>query len=271
MKHLASLLLLVAVTAPICANAGMAVTDPKSYTYYMKQLKEAQDQLKKMQEQLDVATETKKQVTDMAADVTGVYNRAKGIKDDLDRVKTIANNPRRVFSDAERIMDLAENPEEVFKEVDVNLDSIFVDLSDPDINPWMVQKKKQNEVQKIFKDAMRNTEIELASMPARMEAIEKLTSQIDTTENIKDSQDLTNRLIAELVIGQERMITILSQLAQAEVAAQFMGYDKQVADEFRARSSEKKEAGKRTNLEKMFDDRGTKEAYEGPASDIFGL
>lgn len=272
MKYLARLLLLVAVSFPLhVVNAGMAVTDPTSYTYYMQQLKEAQNQLSKLSEQITLAEETKKQVTDMAADVTGVYNRAKGIKDDLDRVKGIAKNPRRVFSDAERILDLAENPEQVFKEVDMNLDNIFVDLSDPDINPWMVQRKKQNEVQKIFKDAMRNSEIELASMPARMEAIEKLAAQIDSTENIKDSQDLTNRLITELIIGQERMITILSQLAQAEVAAQFMGYDEEVADEFRERSSAKNESGPTTELDRFFEEEGTAAAYEGPASDIFGL
>lgn len=271
MKHLVSLLLIVAVSFPLHAIAGMAVTDPTSYTYYMQQLKEAGEQLKKMQEQIALAEETKKQVTNMAADVTGVYNRAKGIKADLDKVQAIARNPRRVFSSVDRMLDLVEDPEQVFKEVDINLDNIFVDLSDPNINPWMVQHKKDNEVQKIFKDAMRTSEIELASMPARMEAIEKLAAQIDQTENIKDSQDLTNRLITELIIGQERMITLLSQLAQAEVAAQFMGYNEAVADEFRGRSNAASTKPTGTELQKHYEETGIADRSEKPMSDIFGL
>ena len=271
MKNLASLLLLVAVsfTLPV-AYAAMAVTDPKSYSYYIKQLKEAGEQLKKLEEQIALAEDTKKQVTNMAADVTGVYNRAKGITEDLNRVKGIVGQSRRVFSDAEKLLDLEGDAEAIFKEVDINLDKIYVDISDPDINPWMVQHKKNHEVQKIFKDNLRNAEIELASMPARMEAIEKLSAQIDQTENIKDSQDLTNRLITELIIGQERMITILSQLAQAEVAAQFTGYNEAVADEFRDRSNAKTTGGK-TKLQEYMSKHGTPEAQNRPATELLGF
>lgn len=269
MKNLARLLLLVAVSFPLCVvHAGMAVTDPTSYSYYMKQLKEAGEQLKKLEEQIALAEDTKKQVTDMAADVTGVYNRAKGITEDLNRVKGLMGQSRRVFSDAEKLLDLEGDAGAIFKEVDINLDKIYVDISDPDINPWMVQHKKNHEVQKIFKDNLRNAEIELASMPARMEAIEKLSAQIDQTENIKDSQDLTNRLITELIIGQERMITILSQLAQAEVAAQFTGYNEEVADEFRDRSNAKNPAPK-SALQKLGDQHDVESRFDKPMSDIF--
>lgn len=270
MKKLVRLLLTVAVSLPLCVNAAMVVSDPKSYTYYMKQLKEASQQLKKLEEQISIASDTKEQVTNMAADVTGVYNRAKGITKDLQKVRGLMEKPKRVFSDAQRILEHGEDSAAIFKEVDLNLDNIFVDISNPDINPWMVQKKKQNEVQKIFKDALRNTEIELAKMPARMEGIEALAAQIDTTENIKDSQDLTNRLITELIIGQERMITILSQLAQAEVAAQYTGYNEQAANEFRERSNVK-EKSRPSAFSKAYRENDIDTKADRPLGELIGL
>lgn len=270
MKHLASLLLLVAVTAPYCVNAGMTVTDPTSYTYYMKQLKEAQNQLKKLQEQIKIAEDTKKTVTTMADDITGAYNRARGVVNDLKKVKGIISQPDRIFSDAKKIMDMVDDPEAMFKEVDINLDNIFVDISHPDVNPWMVQRKKQAEVQKIFKDALRSSEIELAKLPARMDAIEALAAQIDKTENIKDSQDLTNRLITELIIGQERMISLLSQLAQAEVAAEYTGYNEETDGAFRERSHLKSES-KKSAFSKFVRENDAVADAERPLSDLIGL
>lgn len=270
MKKLASLLLIVAVSLPLSVNAGMVVTDPSSYTYYMKQLKEAQTQLKELQKQVKVATETKDTVLRMSSDITGSYNRAKGVIDDLKNIQNVLSQPRRVFSRVDKILELAGDPEAQFKEVDVNLDKIFVDISDLEINPWMVQKKKEIEVQKIFKDAMRSTELEMAKMPQRIEAIEKLAGQIDTTENIKDSQDLTNRLIVELITGQERMIALMSQMGQAEVAAQFTGYNEEIASQFQDRSIEKT-ASKESAFEKFSKENNAAEKMERPASELLGL
>ena len=269
MKNLARLLLLVAVSFPLCVvHAGMPVTDPTSYTYYIQQLKEAQNQLKTMEDNLDIATQSKDTLLDMSSDITGAYNRAKGVIDDLKKVQGILSQPDRVFSDAQRIMDLAGDAEAIFKEVDINLDKIFVDISDPDVNPYMVQRKKQAEVQKIFKDALRSSELELAKLPARMDEIEKLAGQIDQTANIKDSQDLTNRLLTELIIGQERMISLMSQLAQAEVAAQYTGYNEETDGAFRDRSHAKNPAPK-SALQKLGDQHDVEGRFDKPMSDIF--
>jgi hypothetical protein len=270
MKKLVSLLLLVAVSLPLSVNAGMVVSDPASYTYYVKQLKEAQTLLKAMQDQVKIATDTNDTVLRMADDVVGKYNRARGVVDDLRNIKDVLSQPRRVFSSVDKILALADDPEAQFKEVDVNLDKIFVDISDPEINPWMVQKKREIEVQKIFKDAMRSTELEMAKMPQRIEAIEKLAGQIDTTENIKDSQDLTNRLIVELITGQERMITLMSQMGQAEVAAQYTGYNEEIASEFQDRSIEKT-ASQESSFEKFANENDAAEKLDRPASELFGF
>jgi hypothetical protein len=249
------------------ALAGMPVTDPTSYTYYIQQLKEAQNQLKTMQDNLDVVTKSKETLLTMSSDITGAYNRAKGIVNDLKQVEGIISQTNRVFSDAKRLKDLADDPKAIFKEVDLNFDNIFVDMTDPEVNPYMVQRKKQAEVQKIFKDALRSSEIELAKLPSRMEAIEKLASQIDQTANIKDSQDLTNRLLTELIVGQERMISLLAQLAQAEVAAEYTGYSEEKDGAFRDRSHAKKTDSKPSKLKEFLTE--DTPALDKPFSDLF--
>ena len=270
MKYLQLICLFVFIGYFSVVKAGMPVTDPTSYTYYIKQLKEAQNQLKTMQDNLDVVTESKETLLTMSSDITGAYNRAKGVIADLKKVQGILSQPNRVFSNAERIKDLADDPEAIFKEVDINLDKIFVDISDPEVNPYMVQRKKQAEVQKIFKDALRGSEIELAKLPTRIETIEKLAGQIDLTANIKDSQDLTNRLITELIIGQERMINLLAQLAQAEVAAQYTGYSEEKDGAFRERSHAKK-SNKRSAFSDAYKSMRIEEKAAKPLTELFGM
>ena len=71
MKYLQLICLFVFLGYYSVVKAGMPVTDPTSYTYYIKQLKEAQNQLKTMEDNLDVVTEAKDTLLSMSSDITG--------------------------------------------------------------------------------------------------------------------------------------------------------------------------------------------------------
>ena len=250
------------------ALAGLTVTDPKSYTYYIKELKEATRQLEALQEGLTIATDTKNKIFTIAEDVIGFYNHAVGIADDLERIKRIINDPKHILKEAERIAK-GEDPdmEQLFEEIDLNHDNIYVDLSDPEVNPWLIEQKRRDEAQRLFEEALKHGQAEQALLAARIETIKKLTNKIDRTENIKSSQDLTNRLLAELVAGQERLIAMLLKFAQAEAAAQFTSYNEEAAEEYKASDPKKKKGRESILLKRLHEEYQT----ERNARELFGL
>lgn len=199
------------------AAQALVVSDPGAYARMAEALKNAQQQLEQMSQTVQEITKAKETLSQIKGQLEGTYNRSAGIYSEikiLEKAKAGAGiNP--LLKDAAYGKD--------YKDLDTLLNEVFVDPRDKEYNAWLLKDAKAETRQNVYKNTIKRTEIELNEMDKRIKRINNLSDQIDTTKNQKDAQDLANRLLVELLLGQERMISVLSNLAQAYAITEYRG------------------------------------------------
>lgn len=229
--------------------SALVVSDPGAYARMAEALKNAQAQLEKMSQQVQELTKAKETLGKITGQLEGNYNRAVGLYSEIKQISKQLEKGKPSFGDGKYGKD--------YKELDVYIDEIFVDPRDKEYNAWLLSKAKYETRQNVYKESMKKSEVELREMDKRMQKIASLGDAINQTQNTKDAQDLSNRLLTELLIGQERLIGIVAQLAQAYAIANYKGVTKKDGRQSAGSSKE-------TALDRMAREAG---AHEGMTTD----
>jgi len=234
------LALLVALTVllPASEASGMIVSDPTSYTYMIEQITKYEKQIEQMAKTAEKATVTADKLTAMKNQLEGNYNRVAGLADRLTKVaKRMEQVPYSLESDVLKIQKklgtnegrLNDGDMTEWESLDLHVDGVFGDPRDPNWNPWKVNEQKYEVRQGVLRNSLKQSTLRLHGLKKRMDELKTLFDEIDRTKNIKDSQDLTNRLFAELLVGQQEMIELLAHMAQATAVMKYKGMTKKGA------------------------------------------
>jgi len=227
-------ILILAILIPFNVySVGGVVTDPSSYMYYVEQLVKAEEMITNQIDQVEKATITADKLTGMKKQLEGSYNRIVGLPDRLIKAsKALKKVPTNLQTDVSKIRaSLGTNSGylptsrdiDKWDSLDYHVDGVFGDPRDPKWNPWKLTEKKYEMRQGILKNSLKQSTLKVHGLKNRLDELNKLFSSIDSTKNIKDSQDLTNRLLAELLTGQQEVIGILAHAAQAMAIMQYEG------------------------------------------------
>lgn len=225
-----SALLAVSLALPVPTAVAMVTTDPTSYTYFVKQIAEAQKQLAEAQKQVDTLGGIKTVADKTQRAVMGNYNRAKGLVNDLQRIrKKLEATPTTMQGMAKKWLSLGdaglEIGEDGFVSVGKLLDTNWIDPRD--IKKNVERLKKLDQIYQVKQASLRgNIEASdeiLRAMPERLKTIEGLVEQIDQTENIKDAQDLSNRFLAEILKVLAEMSAIAAKIGESYALMNYQG------------------------------------------------
>lgn len=210
-----------AATFPVRA---MVVSDPTSYTYYIEQVKSLQQQVEIMQKTVNTMENVQKTIEsgDIAAvgkvqrQLEGVYNRA------TDAGQEIDETAKRLGATTTPLA-----------EPDPNADSMqwagHNYLKNRFKAPGEIGKTQANKMELAkardytYEQALLSADQSLRSLDNRFSVQKKLAKQIDETENIKDAQDLSNRILIELVAIQTEMLAAINYMSAALAAREYQG------------------------------------------------
>ncbi|WP_320173409.1 hypothetical protein [Maridesulfovibrio sp.] len=214
---------------PMQAEA-MTVSDPGSYGYYVQQLQKAQQQIKEQMKQFEVLQQSYsmlqeqfKELQDIKDQVKGYYDQGKAFVGKIQNIKSqIEAIPSSVVGRVKEISSLLEDIGEFTEATDM-LDGIFGDPRSPNYNPWKQLAPKYQLRQQGLKDTIEKSEKLLAGMKDRFAVLEDLTNKIDSTENIKEAQDLTNVFLAQIISILSEQLALTAQIGEAQALMNFSG------------------------------------------------
>lgn len=258
-----SLALVLLKIAP--AYAGMVVTDPSSYSYYVEQLKKQAVQIEAATKQVETLGGVLDTVNNIESKIMGHYNRATGIVNRIDRLQKVMsrNTDGDMFAKLRQIGDAGRAAGGVLRgtagEVkavgrdygDLTGNDIFADtqkvldwnFGDPrDHSDPMAQYRnadgKYQAQQSALKGVVANSEGLLAGIKDRIDVIKDLAQQANSTANMKDSQDMTNAILIEILKTLTDFLAIAAQANQASALLNYSGAtDQTMADRQKVLSS----------------------------------
>lgn len=237
---------------------GGVVTDPGSYSYYalqietaMKDLDATYEQVKVGTDQLAVVTDTYDELQKVEGNLTGQYNRAtkalnrfKDMEDlsDFQKATQFANRTLKSLVDHESYVgDIEDNLEELFGN----------DLKD---SGWInLSADKKAAKQASYKNAIISAELAKGKSNLQLERIKDYAGVVNSTANIKDSQDVSNTLLLEMLNNQRELIDLVASVSKNLALSQYDG-------------GENKKINDTSKKEKDITD---KTAFEKPSSGIF--
>lgn len=244
MKKIVALVLAVLSAVPSQARAvGDVVTDPKSYGYYVQQLKEMGKQTQEAIKQVQTLGGIRTTVEDTQRAVTGTYNRGMGLINDVERLKkrvgsdpsTLDGNFRKwsgivgsASSMAGRVESTADRAAGHYYDAREILDDNFEDprtrkKSGGTRTPNFSADRQYQIGQSSLKDAVAAAEGTLQELPKRVSTLSGLAEQIDGTKNLKDAADLQNRFLAEILQTLHELVSITARLGEAQALQSYTG------------------------------------------------
>lgn len=214
------------------AIAGMVVTDPSSYTYYVEQIAKLEKQFETMTKTLEKAEVTADKLTAMKKQLEGTYNRIAGLRERMTkRAERIGAMPDNWQSQVENISsDLSNNsgylPDQhnmsEWQKLELAIDSSFCDPREEDCDLWVSADRRYEVRQRILKSSLKRSTVMLAGLQGRMKELSTLFQEVGKGSQ-RDEMNLTNRLLSELLIGQQQVIALLAQIGQANAIAEYQG------------------------------------------------
>lgn len=203
----------------LSSNNTMAliVSDPGAYIRIAQQIQEAQKIYSEVQKQVQ-------EVQRVYKNLEGNLKRGVGSVRDIRRIK---NNLQRLIPALYNLSlpDGTKIDPSISEDVGKALDQIFVS---PTANPQESELTREQQrifTQRTLKSSLSFSESILADIEQSLENFETLAAQIDETKTLKDSQDLTNRYLQEILTGQSKVIMLLAQLTRAEAALHYQGVE----------------------------------------------
>lgn len=212
-------------------GVGDIVADPGSYVYYAEQITQMAQQVSTMADVLetakdtyDTAQDTYDGVRSMADDVTGVYDNALGLIESTGVFKEVTDQlPSGLQNKYYKLNKYNDDPAKAFKEMADYLASNYKDPLSADYDPVKYDMFRFITEQQAAETVLKTSAQRLDGLKPRVETIDELANKIDSTENIKDSADLQNRFLAEILIVITEMNDTLQQMAQLEAFNKYRG------------------------------------------------
>jgi hypothetical protein len=198
----------------IAFGFGGVVTDPGSYSYYATQIEQAIEQVRLAEEQVNQATKTYNKVTSLEKNITGNAQRAGR---NLEKIKDLQNISKIDIEKSLRyakkaLKDVEEIPE-YKKGIMDGVDSIF--SKDNKDGGWVnVEAEKRAARQQSFKKSLVDSELTLGKIEIQYERMEELAQATNETDSLKDSTDVTNTILLEMLGNQRDLITLLANVSQ---------------------------------------------------------
>jgi hypothetical protein len=192
--------------------AQWVTTDPTSYTYFVEQIKQAAETLKSAQQTVDGIKGVHNQVT-------GIYNRAKGVVGDLKKAESVWRDVDGVLTrrGAGQGMPRGDGG---FVDIDKVINGTY---GDPRTRGMQGADGRHEVQQQALKGVIVDSEKLLAGVADRLAKVGELAGQIDTTQNIKDSADLGNRIAIEILKTLVDMLAIAAKSHQAQSLFNYSG------------------------------------------------
>jgi hypothetical protein len=215
------------------AYAALAVSDSGAYAYWATQIEKAVKQIEELQGIIDKGQEIKTETINVYNTLKGNYDRAKGFMDGMNNLMgKIENSPYTTKAQLEGWIDQVGDGtfEDLLSPEDV-LEAVFNDPRNPEIKIGQNHDQRFNTRQIALKDAITNADELLKSMPEMFQRVKELSEQIDQTENMKDSMDLNNRLLLELIQIQLAQLSMQMQFEKAGALVNFQGVQSEAVKE----------------------------------------
>lgn len=236
--------------APFPASAGMVVTDPTSYSYYVKQIEQQVKELEHMAKQVETMGGVLTEAQKIERNLTGHYSRAVGLVNRMNRLVTSmgkepsggiigeakkwgnvgrqvggilkggADETGRIIKDVNEIAG-----DDIYQDTKQILDEVFVDprdIANREDRHKSISRRYQVQ-QGALKEVVAKSERTLSGIKDRMKIVQELADMIDHTENQKDAQDLTNRILVEVLGTLVDMLAVAAQANQAEALFNYRG------------------------------------------------
>lgn len=234
-----------------CASRAIPVEDPISYTYYVQQIKKMETQIKDATQQIQQLQQMNTQLQSMTGDLQGQYNRAAGllqsVKDtegDVTSIpSTLQQQDQEFAGQIEGLGSMGSGAGD-FTSAGAALDGFFKDPRTTGGDNATVRTGEYQVRQTAYKHAVEQASNILANMKARFATITTLSSEIDQTKNVKDAQDLTNRILIELLRTMTTMLAVDARLTQAMGLAHYQGVnDSETAARLKQIQADQKSTG----------------------------
>ena len=222
-----SLLILACLASP--SWAGMAVSDTTSHLYLSKNLEEAVQQLETAMKQLELVQQSTDTIKKTYQEATAQYGRAKGLYDEIMRVKKFYDTTKRSmmgrYQKIKKFYELSENdPQKAIEGFVELIDDGFKDPRTTDPEEWKRILDKQFDFRQLaLKEVIERGEESIEEMQRRLERVQELANQVDETVNPKDAQDLTNRLLSEILLVLQEQMAMNLQYQQTMAALKYKG------------------------------------------------
>lgn len=221
---------LLAMTPSLALSFGGVVTDPQSYTYYVKQLEQGIEQLEKVEEKIKIATDTYNKMVSLDENVSGNVQRAQG---SLEKIKELQNISSKDLDKslryAKKALEEIEDIPEYQEEIEDGVADVF-GVEAQEENGWVsVEAKKKRERQEAYRKALVNSELAQGKIALQYEKMEELAQATNSADSLKDSTDVTNTILLEMLDNQKEMITLLAGMTQS-VSLAFYDGDTNEAD-----------------------------------------
>lgn len=232
----------------IPARAQWVVADPGSYSYMVEQISQQVKTVETLAEQVktmgNVLTETEK----VKNSLVGTYQKAVGLVGriqklpdrfvasehsiekrvgDLGQLKKSGgrNVGNGAFGEYSPIAIESKTPDERYTDTKKALDKVFSDPRDVASagDRLGAMAMRYDLQQSALKEVIADSERTLASAKDRLKTVEQLAAMVDTTQNQKDAQDLTNRLLVEVLLTLNDLLATTAKAQQAESLSKYRG------------------------------------------------
>jgi hypothetical protein len=194
------------------AEAALVVADPTSHARTAEVIANGKEMIARTAEVL-------KEMQKVESSLTGVSSYASPVMGELKQYS-------KKFDQLTRSGSALSLPDGALPELDMpdDLRGAIDGIYPESFGSW--QSKSQNRwlyEQRGKKATIENAEMTLARARARMTDIEKLAAKIDQAKNTKAAQDLSNRLLIEIITGLRELIVLTAQMAQGQATKDYRG------------------------------------------------
>lgn len=228
------------ITSILCVYSGFAVgfgglgdvvSDPTSYTYYAEQLEQGIDMLEIQEKKLQKLVDSYNKLQNLENNVSGNIQRAKST---LNRIKALkemtgTKDLRNALKYAKKALDeISDIPEHVTVIGD-NVDEVFgnEEKKASKKGGWVsVSQKRKQARQQAYKQALVDSELTASKINLQLEKVEELATATNTATSLKDSTDVTNTILLEMLENQREMIKHLSNTSRNLSMAYYNGLPK---------------------------------------------
>lgn len=258
-------------------GVGDIVSDPASYSYYAKQLRQGAKELETGKQQLKNALEIKNLTDDTLKSLKGSLHRAQnfikkmqdcrdnfksdpwGTTEDVIRDENITgdenvtgneNSVQKKLNNLYRKASNSMNPattnyDEWVKALDLN-DKNGVSM--PKKPHWIASREaKDRYLIRKFTQAIQKSVKADAMVNIQLKEFEKLATNADSANTLKDSTDMTNAILLKMLHNQSILIELVSS------ANQIMTYNAQIQTNTKGNKGEKYQALKNIDADKILE------------------